>query len=142
MDEKQGVGEGDARHGIAARVAEYLHSMTHLRDPELVADFYTADARLLGPGTDLDRTGVVEAIRGVFEAGVQVRVERRTLEVFSHGEVAYEIASAEDTFVQPDGASQTVSNHLFIRWERGSDGAWRFARVLLSPRQPESGDRR
>ena len=50
-----------------------------------------------------------------------------------HGDAAYEIAQAEDTFLSPDGSSNTTRNNMFIRWERGADNNWRFARVLLSP---------
>jgi ketosteroid isomerase-like protein len=61
-------------------------------------------------------------------------VNRRTFEVFVHGNVAYEIAEAEDVLLSPDGATaDTLHNNMFIRWERGEDGQWRFDRALLSP---------
>ena len=31
----------------------------------------------LGPGMDLDRSGVIEVIRAAFEAGIEVQVNRR-----------------------------------------------------------------
>ena len=127
--------QADAATAIAERIDMYLEQLTAERDVEAAEDFYTHDARLLGPDTDLDRPGIVAAIRSVFDAGVEAKVRRRTLELFVHGDAAYEIAQADDTFVNPDGTSDTMRNNLFIRWERGSDGRWRFARVLLSPRE-------
>jgi ketosteroid isomerase-like protein len=64
---------------------------------------------------------------------MEVQVNRRTLELYVHGDTAYEIAQAEDTILSPDGSSETMRNNMFIRWEKGTDDQWRFARVLLSP---------
>ena len=119
---------------IAKRISDYLEVLTVHRDADLARDYYTEDARLVGPGTDMDRPSLVEGMRGTFEAGIQVQVNRRTLEVFVHGDVAYEIAQAEDVFLSPDGGTaNTLRNNMFIRWKRGKDGEWRFHRALLSP---------
>ena len=38
------------------------------------------------------------------------------------------------TFASPGAQrSDTTHNNMFIRWEKGADGRWRFSRVLLSP---------
>lgn len=118
---------------IAERVSSYLRVLTVERDADAAKDYYTEDARLLGPGMDLNRSGVVEGIRAAFGAGMEVQVNRRTLEIYVHGDTAYEIAQAEDTILGPDGSSDTMRNNMFIRWEKGTDDQWRFARVLLSP---------
>ena len=119
---------------LAQRISDYLEVLTEHRDADLARDYYTEDARLVGPGMDLDRPSLVEGMRGTFEAGIQVQVNRRTLEVFVHGDVAYEIAQAEDVFLNPDGATaNSLRNNMFIRWKRGEDGEWRFHRALLSP---------
>ncbi len=118
---------------IAERVSSYLRVLTVERDAEAASDYYTDDARLFGPGIDLDQSGVVEGLRAVFESGMEVQVNRRTLEIYVHGDTAYEIAEAEDTSLSPDGSSNTMRNNMFIRWERGTDDQWRFARILLSP---------
>jgi len=118
---------------IAERVSSYLRILTVERDRAAAKDYYTEDARLLGPSMDLDRSGVVEGLRSVFGSGMEVQIKRRTLELYVHDDTAYEIAQAEDTFLSPDGSSDTMRNNMFIRWEKGTDDQWRFARVLLSP---------
>ncbi len=123
----------NAAEAIGQSIDGYLEQLTGKRNLEAAADFYTQDARLIGPGTDMGRADVVETLRSVFEGDIQVQVNRRTLELFVHGDAAYEVAQAEDTLVNPDGSSQTLRNNLFIRWDKGVDGRWRFARVLLSP---------
>ena len=120
---------------IADRIASYIDVLTVTRDADLAGAYYTEDAMLLGPGMNVDHAGVVEGVRAAFDAGITVEVKRETLELFVHGDTAYELAQAEDTFLNPDGTSNTLRNNMFIRWERGSDGAWRFARVLLSPKE-------
>ena len=133
MSDEGATAHADASSEIAARIDGYLSQITEYRDVDAAGDFYTPDARLIMPGAEMDRAGVIEVIRGVFDAGINVRVQRRTVELFVHGDTAYEIAQAEDSLDNPDGTSNTIRNNLFIRWEKGADGNWRFARVLLSP---------
>ena len=132
-----GVSRGDAEAveaQLSQRISDYLEVLTVHRDANVAGEYYTGDARLVGPGMDMDRPTLVESMRSTFEAGIQVQVNRRTLEVFVHGDFAYEIAQAEDVFLSPDGATaDTIRNNMFIRWERGEDGEWRFDRALLSP---------
>ena len=129
-----------AQTEIAERIASYIEVLTNQRDAELARDYYTEDARLLGPGIDLDRSAIIDGIRSVLDAGSRVQVSRQSLELFVHGDAAYEIAQAEDTILSADGATtDTMRNNLFIRWERGTDGRWRFDRVLLGPRTASSG---
>lgn len=128
-----------AESAIRDRITGYLEQLTVLGDPDAAGDYYTADARILGPGVDLDRSSVIGGIRSVLGAGTRVVVNRRTLELFVHGDAAYEIAQAEDIFIAPDGTSaDTARNNLFIRWEKGVDDQWRFDRVVLGP-QATSG---
>ena len=132
--ETSGSSTGTVEAELARRISDYIEILTVHRDADLARDYYTEDARLVGPGMDLDRQSLVEGMRGTFEAGIQVQVNRRTLEVFVHDDVAYEVAQAEDVFLSPDGATaDTLRNNMFIRWKRGEDGEWRFHRALLSP---------
>jgi ketosteroid isomerase-like protein len=133
---------GDANSGtqdaaaeeIAERLAGYLAAIER-GDVGAAADYWTEGARLLGPGFDLDRSAVLEAMRAVFDAGTRVDVlSRTTLELFTHGDVAYEIAQAEEIFVSGTEAPvDTMRNNIFVRWERGGDGVWRFDRAVLGP---------
>lgn len=125
---------GPAEAAIAERIADYIDVLTMQRNAQMAGDFYTDDARLLGPEIDLDRQRVIDGIQAVLDAGTEVEVNRETLELFVHDDAAYEIAQAEDIFVSADGqTSDTVRNNLFIRWERDSGGTWRFDRVVLGP---------
>ena len=135
MGDRSTEGQTGAPAEIAKTISSYIECLTLQRDARAAGDYYTADARMLGPGMDLDRAALIEGMRAAFDSYPEVRVNRQTLELFVHGDTAYEIARADDTFVSRDGTSATIRNNLFIRWERGEDGAWRFARVLLSPQQ-------
>ena len=132
-----GVSGGDTEaiaSQLSQRISDYIDVLTVHRDADMAGEYYTGDARLVGPGMDMDLPTLVESLRSTFEAGIQVQVNRRTLEVFVHGDFAYEIAQAEDVFLSQDGATaDTLRNNMFIRWERGEDGEWRFDRALLSP---------
>ncbi len=135
---------GDANSGaqdlaaeeIAERVAGYVAAIER-GDVDAAADYWTEDARLIGPGFDLDRSEVLEGMRAVFGAGTTVAVlGRPTLELFAHGDVAYEIAQATEVFVAgTESPPDTTRNNMFIRWERGLDGVWRFDRAVLGPQE-------
>ena len=118
---------------IADRISGYLSVLTVERDADAVAEYYTDDARLLGPGMDLDKAGVVDGLRSLFGAGMRLEIDRRTIELFVHGDAAYELAQAEDTILRPDGSSETLQQRMSIRRKKGPDNQWRFARILLSP---------
>lgn len=49
---------------IAQRVSNYLEVLTVHRDADLAGEFYTEDARLVGPGMDMDRPTLIEGMRG------------------------------------------------------------------------------
>jgi ketosteroid isomerase-like protein len=119
---------------ISNRISGYLDALKR-RDVQAAGEYWTEDSRLIGPGIDLDRSQLLEGLRSAFAAGTQVNVLKRpTIEFFVHGDFTYEIAQAEEVFLNPGTTSpDTIRNNLFIRWEKGSDGEWRFDRVLLSP---------
>lgn len=137
-DEDPGAGQRQA--GAAAQISErtsgYLETLER-GDVEGAGDYWTEDATLLGPGIELDRANILAGMRSVVDADTRVDVlDRRSIEMFVHGDAAYELARAEEVFVGPGAPSaDTARNNMFVRWERGSDGAWRFDRVLLSPRE-------
>ena len=100
MTDQGAVRQTAAMAAIAERTSSYVEQLTSSRDAEAARDYYTDDARLLGPGMDLDRSAVIDGIRAAFEVGIEVLVSRRTLELFVHDDAAYEIA-------QPPGARQS-----------------------------------
>lgn len=130
--EEEAVAQAAAE--IADRVTGYLAAIQDA-DVAAAADYWAEDARMIGPGMDLDRQGVLEGMEAAFGASTRVRVLRReTIEMFVHGNAAYEIAQAEEVFVTSDATpADTMRNNMFVRWERGSDGKWRFSRAVLGP---------
>ena len=118
---------------ISERIAGYCVELTTGRDANRVRDYYTEGAVVIGPDMQMGASDVAEFMRGLFDTGVEIKVDRQTAELFVHGDVAYELATAEDTLLYADGSEHAIRNNMFIRWEKGSDGLWRFARVLLSP---------
>ena len=117
---------------ISKRIFGYLDALKR-QDVQAAGEYWTEDSRLIGPGIDLDKSHLLEGLSSTFAAGVQFNVVKRpTIELFVHGDVAYEIAQAEEVLFNPrTTSSDTMRNNLFIRWEKGSDGNWRFARVVL-----------
>lgn len=132
--EEASAAEDVTAREIAERVAGYLDAIER-SDIAAVADYWTEDAQLIGPGMNLHRSTILDGMRSVFDTGTKVDVlARETLEVFAHGDVAYELAQAEEVFLDGTRAPpDTMRNNLFIRWTKGVDGAWRFDRVLLGP---------
>ncbi len=119
---------------ISKSISAYLDAIKR-QDVQAAGEYWTEDSRLVGPGMQLDRSQLLEGMRSAFATGIQVNVLRRpTIELFVHGDVAYEMAQAEEVLINTKAtSSDTIRNNLFIRWEKGSDGKWRFDRVLLGP---------
>ena len=119
---------------ISNRILGYLDAIER-QDVQAAGEYWTEDCKLVGPGIELNRSQLIEGLQQAFSGGVQVDVIKRpTIELFVHGDVAYEIAQAEEVFLNPGTTSaDTVRNNMFIRWEKGPDGNWRFDRVLLGP---------
>ena len=119
---------------ISKRIFGYLDALKR-QDVQAAGEYWTEDSKLIGPGMELDRSQILEGLRSAFASGIQVNVlNRPTIEFFVHGDIAYEIAQAEEVFINPATTSaDTIRNNLFIRWEKGSDANWRFDRVVLGP---------
>lgn len=119
---------------ISKAISGYLDALKR-QDVQEAGEYWTEDSKLIGPGIELDRSQLLEGLQSAFAGGIQVNVLKRpTIEVFVHDDVAYEIAQAEEVLINPGTTSaDTIRNNLFIRWEKGSDGNWRFDRVLLGP---------
>jgi CubicO group peptidase (beta-lactamase class C family)/pimeloyl-ACP methyl ester carboxylesterase/ketosteroid isomerase-like protein len=131
--------DAGAEEEIRRTIYEYL-SVLERGDSEAARAFYTEDARLLVPGADLDRSGVVAGIEAAVRAGSVEVLDRETLDLFVHGGAAYETARAVEVFRSGDSAD-TVRNNIFVRWEKGSDGRWRFDRAVLGPQEAPSAAR-
>lgn len=118
---------------IAGRVSGYLAAIEGA-DVAAAGDYWAEDARLIAPGVSLDRASLLDGMRSIFGAGTRVRVQRRTVELFVHDNAAYEIAQAEEVFATPGSARpDTTRNNMFVRWEKGADGLWRFSRAVVGP---------
>jgi ketosteroid isomerase-like protein len=119
---------------VGEAIAGYLAALEQ-SDAAAAAEYWDPDTRILAPGMDAGRQAVVDGIRSLFDAGTHVDVlSRRTLELLVTGDVAYELAQAEEVLV-PRGTTppDTLRNNIFVRWKKGSDGKWRFHRVLIGP---------
>ena len=131
-----GIADADsARSEIEERVSDYLSELTEGRDASRAADFYTADAQLVGPSMAMGRDNLAELIRGLFEAGVRIEVDRHSSELFVHGDVAYQVGQYDETAKLADGEPGEWHEYFFVRWEKGTDGMWRISHFLSAPRE-------
>ncbi|MDX1578604.1 MAG: nuclear transport factor 2 family protein [Gemmatimonadota bacterium] len=122
-----------AAEELTRRLAGYEGALVD-GDPATVKDFWTPDARVLLPGMDLDGAAIATFVDEFYAAGGEaVSVEFRTDDRFVHGDAAYELGRYEETARSGDGAEEFVRGNYFLRWERGSDGAWRIDRFVGGP---------
>lgn len=139
----QTSGEPDpgADPGAEAAVAEELAERLDAYEQALlngqaapVKSFWTEDARVLVPGTDLTGSELMSFIDDFFAAGGVVRsVEFRTADIFVHGDAAYELGQYEETGQMGEQAPEHVSSNYFLRWERQPDGSWKIDRFVAGP---------
>lgn len=121
---------------IEESITSYLAAMER-GDTAAAAQYWDPDIRLIGPGMDLDYAATMAVVQGTFAAGTRVEVlQRRTIELEVHGDVAFELAQAHEVLIPASGPPDTLHNNIYVRWKRGADGVWRFHRALLSPVAP------
>jgi ketosteroid isomerase-like protein len=106
-----------------------------LNDPDVLAPFFTADARLSEPGME-DVEGAA-AIRGFMaslaDAGIRVTdVGVDTDAVHVAGVNAFEFGSFVESYRDGQGVEQTVRGRYAIHWRRGPEARWRIRRFLLN----------
>jgi ketosteroid isomerase-like protein len=125
-----------------AEVAQAIHDKwfayieaTRTLDMDVLLSFWAPDARLLEPGVDLQGPAVHQFMEDFWGSGGQVfTFDHRSLDLFVHGDVAYQIAQYDETFqfpgVEPDEAHGT----MFLRWVQDEEGVWKADRMVGSPR--------
>lgn len=125
---------------IAARIAAYLDALERA-DLNEARQYWTKEATLLVPGAYMERDEVLQGMAAAFERGRVDVMDRSTLDLFVHGDAAYEIARVEEVFIPDAGAADTMRNNLFVRWAKGPDGEWRFDRAVIGPQEvPATAD--
>ncbi len=125
------------RQELADRMAA-LKEVILAGDTEEMLGFWTPDGRALEPGLNLSGDQLREYQRDFFSTGRVVSFDVEAYDQFVHGDVAYEVGEYDET-VEVEGQQQTVQNHYFLRWERGTDGVWRIDRLVAGPREAPSG---
>lgn len=123
----------DSSRGIAAATASLDRALVH-GTPDEIAAHFTEDA-VLGESGSTDALGRA-AIRGLLAVGNLARA------VTHHRLVRDELILLDDRAIEfgwfeetkpPHGGTPVVERGRTVAgWRRGSDGAWRIARLVLS----------
>ena len=125
----------------AAVHQELTERMAAARDVLLAGDaetfiaFWTSDARILEPGVDRSGEALHEYIRDFFATSRILSFDNQPYDRFLHGEVAYETGHYDEAVQIQEQEPMTIRNYYFLRWEKGTDGVWRFDRLVAGPRE-------
>ena len=121
-------GERAVREGIERTFAIMLDAL-RVGDAEALADCYTEDARLIGPGRPVvqGRPAIIAQMQYVIDMGIR-HVDTRIDEIFPGEDSAVEIGSA--TFY--NAMHRPVSNVSFISVWKKEGGRWRIHRDLVT----------
>lgn len=131
--------EAQVVEAITARLDAY-EGVVMSGDFEGWSSYWTQDAHVMEPGMDLTGSEFRGMGRDFFDAGGQVfSADWETLEVFVHGDVAYQIGKIHETFQYPGEEPAEAHNHIFVRWERQPDGTWKISRFLAGPIEAPAG---
>lgn len=129
--------DADAKQAIADRWAAFKEACES-RDVEQWKSFWTRGMRILEPGMDMSGPEFMEFGRNFFESGGKVfSFDMESLEIFIHGDVAYQIGRYQESFQFPDQEPAEVDNHAFVRWEK-EGGTWKISRLLAGPAEGPS----
>jgi ketosteroid isomerase-like protein len=125
--------EAEVRQAITDRLNAYEEVAVN-GDLEGQLSYWTPDIRFMEPGTDLSGDELFSVIREMAEGvGETFSWSWDPIEIFVHGDVAYQIARYHESFQLPDGEPTEVHNTFFARWEKQPDGLWRISRLVAGP---------
>ena len=117
---------------------EAYRAATQSRDKAQLMSLWAPEARFLEPGIDLSGSDLHAFMEDFWENGGEVfEFKIETMEVFDHGDTAYQIAQYDETFRFPGGERTSVQHYGFFRWEKQPDGEWRVHRVVAGPRHAQ-----
>lgn len=132
--------KAEVEQAIADRWAAF-ESVILSEDVDEYMSYWTSDTRLLEPGIDLSGSDLSVFISEFWEGGGGVSsLDVQSIEIFVHGDVAYQIAQYDESFQFPGEEPAEAHNYLFARWERGADGVWQIDRLLAGPRDAPAED--
>ncbi len=130
--------ETEAAQAISERWASYRDALLK-GDPADVASFWTADAHLYEPGMNITGAELPEFLQAFFETGSVTGLQIRRLDLFVHGDVAYEIGEADEPLRVEGQEPVTRELYYFMRWMK-EDGVWMMDRLVVGNREaPEEG---
>jgi uncharacterized protein (TIGR02246 family) len=99
------------------------------------ASYWTPDVRILEPSVDLTGNEFFNWVREFFETGTEWHTFNvESLEVFVHGDAAYQIAQLDETATLGTGEPLESHVNLFARW-LNVGGTWRIDRYVAGPRE-------
>lgn len=125
--------EAEAKQAITDRLNAYENVAVN-NDLEGQLSYWTPDIRFMEPGMDLSGDEWSSYLREFQESGGKVLSWGwDPIEIFVHGDVAYQIARYHESFQIPGGEPIEAHNNYFARWERQPDGVWRLSRVVAGP---------
>jgi len=126
--------EAEVEQAIAEQWVGFGDAVVNL-NYEAWASFWTPDARVLQPGSDLNGSDLFDFARDFFASGAQIfTFDVQSFEIFVHGEVAYQIGQLDETFQMPGGDPVEEHDYIFARWKKQTDGVWRISRFVVGPR--------
>ena len=125
--------EAEVVQALADRWAGFKEAVEN-EDYEGWAAYWTHDAWVLQPGSDLRGDDLFDFVRELFASGIDFSVfDEEPLGTFIHGEVAYQMGQVDEVLQSPDAEPWEVHEYYFARWVK-DDGVWRIHRMLAAPR--------
>lgn len=113
---------------IADRFEAYKKALVSA-DLNAAARLWSTDAHLYGQGLDLNRKGLYEYYRQLFQTGRIVSYDIRMHARFVHDNAAYEFGQSDIT-MEINGVQSAKKTNYILRWEKGHDGVWHIDRII------------
>ena len=134
----------DTPQALVTRLWQQYSSKVVQRDVDAVADFYTADARLMEAGAD-DVLGRI-AIRALLKGSFAERTRILDSHVTPREVIAYDgIMFDSGDYIQTAGALSEPRHAVdrygryFAVWSQQPDGGWKIARLFAAPKKQPAG---
>lgn len=118
---------------VEAAMKDYGKAITS-GDIEGTLDGLTDDVHILQANRNQKGKDVKDMFRGLLTAYKVVEFDLRPIEFFAQSnDVAYGTFEYDET-AEGQGTTLHDRGYIWLRWEKGSDGKWRYSHFVATPR--------
>lgn len=124
----QAIDVGKERAAVLEADKKWLSAVSDGRDIDLIASFWSDDAKIFAPGMPLisGKEAIRQFVQDSFATpGFSIRWETTEVVMSDDGSLAYTTGTNQSTFNDPKGQKVTLNGKSVAVWRKDASGRWK-----------------